>query len=100
KQRAVLALLALDAGRVVTLDRIVDVLWGDAAPERAEVSIRSYVSHLRRALAPHTDTDPIIEFRRPGYVLHLPPDAVDVVAFERRVEDARRRLDEGDPRAA
>jgi DNA-binding SARP family transcriptional activator len=72
KQRAVLALLALDAGRVVSVDRLVEGLWRDRPPEQASVSVRSYTSNLRRIL------DVPIENRRPGYVLVVDPSDVDV----------------------
>lgn len=43
KQRAIIAVLALEAGRLVPVDRLVDVVWGDRVPAQAEVSLRSYV---------------------------------------------------------
>ena len=49
KQRAVLAVLALEAGRVVSTDRLIDLLWGDDAP-RAGATLQTYVSNLRRIL--------------------------------------------------
>jgi DNA-binding SARP family transcriptional activator len=52
KQRAVLAILLLDAGRVVSLDRLVEELWGRQAPPQALASVQAYVSHLRRLLEP------------------------------------------------
>src|SRR5262245_4458070 len=53
KQRAVLAMLLIDANRVVPVDRIVDCLWGDDPPARAMGSLQAYVSNLRRALEPN-----------------------------------------------
>ena len=52
RQRALLTLLALNAGRTVPLEAVVDALWDKDAPDRAEVSVRSYVSNLRRVLEP------------------------------------------------
>ncbi len=52
RQRALLTLLALDAGRAVTLEAIIDALWDQDVSDRAEVSVRSYLSNLRRVLEP------------------------------------------------
>ena len=52
RQRALLAVLALEPRRVVPIDTLVDALWGDDPPARAEVSVRAYVSNLRRVLEP------------------------------------------------
>ena len=51
KQRALLGVLLLEPRTSVPIDRLVDMIWGDTAPSRAEVSIRGYASNLRRALA-------------------------------------------------
>jgi DNA-binding SARP family transcriptional activator len=51
KQRALLALLLLDAGRVVSVDRIVDALWGERPPRTAPTSLQNFVSHLRKTSA-------------------------------------------------
>jgi DNA-binding SARP family transcriptional activator len=50
KQRAVLAVLLLARGRVVSVDRLTDAVWGDDAPGSATASLQAYVSNLRRAL--------------------------------------------------
>ncbi|MDV9178707.1 winged helix-turn-helix domain-containing protein, partial [Streptomyces sp. W16] len=52
RQRAVLALLIAARGTVVPVDRIADALWRGAPPNRATVSLHTYVSHLRRSLEP------------------------------------------------
>jgi DNA-binding SARP family transcriptional activator len=61
KQRAVLALLLLDAGRVVSIDRLVDALWGEEPPRTAVTSLHIFVSQLRKALGPE-----ILETKPPG----------------------------------
>ena len=84
KQRAVLALLLLEPGRVVSLDRIVDAVWGDDPPNRPEVSVRGYVSNLRAARR-----DGVRLARRDGgYVADVDADDVDIHRFERLVERA------------
>ena len=50
KQRAVLAMLALEAGRTVSADRLVEGLWGEHAPPSAPKLVQGYVSQLRKAL--------------------------------------------------
>ncbi len=96
KQRAVLALLMLEPGSVVPLDRMIDRMWGDAPPPRAEVSVRGYVSNLRKALAAAGLESDAIEFRDRGYVLQVVPDVIDLHLFEKLVADARRREEVGD----
>jgi len=96
KQRAVLALLMLEPGSVVPLDRMIDRMWGGAPPPRAEVSVRGYVSNLRKALAAVGLGSDTIEFRDRGYVLQVVPDVVDLHVFENLVDDARRREGLGD----
>ena len=91
KQQAVLALLLLEPGRVVALDRIVDVLWDDDPPSRPEASVRGYVSNLRRAL----DGGATIGWRHGGYVIDADPDDVDLHRFERLVDRGDRALRAG-----
>lgn len=50
KQRALLAILMLDAGKVVSRDRLIDDLWHGDPPAAAEVTLRSHISRLRSAL--------------------------------------------------
>ena len=50
KQRAVLALLLLSANRVVSMERLIDELWGDAPPSTARTALQVYVAGLRKAL--------------------------------------------------
>ena len=69
KQRALLALLALRAGEVVSTDRLVDELWGGEPPKAAVGSLQNLVSELRKGLGPE-----LIATRAPGYVLTLDRD--------------------------
>ena len=54
KQRALLALLALNANRVVSVDRLVDALWGERPPATAPTALYGLVSSLRKLLEPDT----------------------------------------------
>src|SRR5919107_5978689 len=91
-QRAVLALLALEPGRVVSLDRLVDGLWGEAPPARAAATVQAYVSNLRRALEPgrrRGEPAGVLVGRPPGYLLQVEPADVDWLRFGELVERAR-----------
>lgn len=85
RQRALLALLALEPGRVVATDRLVDLLWGEGAPKTAMASLQNGVAQLRKVLGAD-----VLETRAPGYVLRIAPDQVDAHRFERALTDARR----------
>jgi DNA-binding SARP family transcriptional activator len=84
KQRAVLAMLALRVNQVVSTDFLIDGLWG-SPPAGATNVVQAYVSRLRKALQ---TTEPVgapmdIRRRRPGYLLELDAEMVDLHRFER-----------------
>jgi DNA-binding SARP family transcriptional activator len=85
RQRALLAILLLDAGRVVPTDRLIDQLWGERPPATATTSLHNAVSQLRRLLGAGA-----LETRAPGYVLHVERERIDAVRFERLLDEARR----------
>ena len=72
KQRAVLAHLLVRANQVVSVDSLIDGLWGEEPPDAARGTVQAYVSNLRRALGSAR-----IERHAPGYVLHVEDDEVD-----------------------
>jgi DNA-binding SARP family transcriptional activator len=83
KQRALLTILALARGQVVSVDRLIEELWGHDAPAHATSSLYSYMSNLRRILEPSRDVAPtVLVTSPPGYRLSLTPEELDVVAFE------------------
>jgi predicted ATPase/DNA-binding SARP family transcriptional activator len=84
KQRALLALLLLNANRVVPRARRVDELWGEQPPETAVGTVQVYVSRLRKLLP-----DGSLATRPSGYTLELEPDDLDLARFERLTADAR-----------
>jgi DNA-binding SARP family transcriptional activator len=84
KQRGVLALLLLDAGRVVAVDRLIDALWGENPPRTAVTSLQNFVSQLRKILGPE-----ILETKAPGYRLNVLPGELDLDRFRTMVEAAR-----------
>ena len=95
KQRALLAILLLHAGEIVPVDRLIDLLWGEHPPRTAAHSIQIYVSELRRSLESLTDRR-ILATRPPGYQLETDPETIDVVRFQRMVEEGARHLHGGD----
>jgi predicted ATPase/DNA-binding SARP family transcriptional activator len=96
RQRAVLALLVLEAGRVVPAGRLAEELWQGRPPPGAAKTLRSYMSRLRARL----DADATLEARGRGYVLTLEPDMVDAVRFERLVGAGQGLLSGGEAAAA
>lgn len=80
KQRAVLAALLLARGRVVSVDRLLDAVWGADVPAQATASLQAYVSNLRRALRDGNQASPIVR-QAPGYYLEAGPDDVDLTVF-------------------
>ena len=96
KQGALLAVLVLDAGQVVSSDRLVDELWGDAPPESAVKAVGVFVWRLKRAL-PGLRVEKVGR----GYRLDLDgTDRVDLHEFERLVAGGRVAAADGDPRRA
>lgn len=87
RQWCVLAALLLDANTAVTVDELVDRVWGGRPPQRAKETLYSYVSRLRAVLA--VDEAVQIARRSTGYELTVDPDAVDVHRFHRLVSAAR-----------
>jgi DNA-binding SARP family transcriptional activator len=84
KQRAVLAVLLLDAGRPVSTHQIVDAVWGEEPPENGANVVQKYVAGLRRVLEP--DRSPrtpgeLIALTDGGYVLRADPGALDAERF-------------------
>ena len=80
KPRLALALLALEVGRVVSVDALVEALWGDHPPAKALGTLQVNMSALRRALEV-PGTAPCLVNRPPGYVLDVAPETVDTVEF-------------------
>lgn len=84
KPRVLLATLLLDSGRIVGADQLVEVLWPDRPPRSAQANLRTYVSSLR--------TDLGAEYLRgdgSGYAIDVPDGALDLLAFEELVAQAR-----------
>ena len=91
KQRALLALLALQRGQPVSADRLIDVLWGDGQAANPANALQAQIGQLRRTLGPAA-----ILTTEAGYALTAGPDEVDVVRFERLVAKGQRLAADGE----
>ena len=85
KQRALLGVLLLHANETVSMARLVDELWGESPPATAENLVQGYVHALRKQLG-----DGVVETQSPGYRLRADAASLDLLEFERLVEEARR----------
>jgi DNA-binding SARP family transcriptional activator len=92
KQRAVLALLLVEAGRTVSAGRLAEDVWQGNPPPGAAKTLRSYVSRLRALLAP----DAALVTRGGGYAVTVQPDQVDAGLFERLAAAGHGAFDRGD----
>jgi ABC-type transport system substrate-binding protein/DNA-binding SARP family transcriptional activator len=99
KQRALLAILILNAGRAVSTAQLIDDLWGAQPPATADHTVEAYISRIRRLLRAEASGDLLLT-QPPGYLLRIDPDRVDAVWFQRRVAKGEAALDRGDAEAA
>ena len=96
KQRAALAILLLNANRVVSVERLADELYAGRPPATAVTQVQRQISELRTVLGSSSR----IDTRAPGYVIHVSPDQLDLTRFEQRVSDAASVSVHGDAHAA
>ena len=95
KPRALLGLLVLNRNRVVSVNDLVDELWGDDPPETATKALQGYVSQLRKALGSER-----LETKSPGYALRVDEGELDLDRFEAFARDGHERLARGDAEGA
>ena len=102
KRRALLALLLLHANETLTIDRLVDELWGEHPPATAARTLQAHVSRLRKALddGAGNGADSVIVTREHGYELKLDPERLDSHRFERLIAEGRSELAAGHPERA
>ena len=95
KRRALVAALALSGGRPVSVDALVDLLWGDSPPDGVAGTLQVYVSGLRRVIeperAPRAPATVLVTVE-PGYALALSEDDLDAARFDRAVSESHRLL--------
>ena len=98
KQRAVLAMLGLEANRAVTADRLIEGLWGDEPPASAAKMVQNYVWRLRSVLSAEGGAEIVTRGR--AYELRIDRELVDVCRLERLVSEASRAAAAGRPASA
>ena len=89
KQRALLALLALNRGAPVSADRLIDQLWGDRQPAKPANALQAQIGQLRRTLGSSS-----IVTSEAGYSLAVGPEDIDILRFEQLVAKGRRLMEE------
>ena len=95
RQRAVLAILLLHRGEVVSGERLIEELWGERAPATAAKVLQAYISRLRKAIG-----GDVLRTHGRGYVLSPAAGALDLDEFERLAADGRAALAAGDAAVA
>lgn len=95
KQRAVLAMLGLEANRTVSADHLIEGLWGERAPASAAKMVQNYIWRLRAVLGDAVDAEILTRGR--GYELRIDRDSVDAERFQRLVAEASRAGNGGAP---
>ena len=100
KARALVARLLMDRGLVVSVDRLVDSLWGDHDAGGAQIALRSTISRVRKRLRDAGAPADLIVTRAPGYLLDVPAQVTDARRFEELVTEGRLQLARRRPREA
>ncbi|MCX4970542.1 AfsR/SARP family transcriptional regulator [Streptomyces sp. NBC_00654] len=106
KPRQILALLALQAGRVVTVSTLMEEIWGEAVPRSAATTLQTYILQLRRKITaafpdrPGRGAKDVLVTRHGGYLLDISPGQVDAEEYARYASAGRAALDAHDDHAA
>jgi DNA-binding SARP family transcriptional activator len=106
KPRQILAMLALQADRVVTVPALMEEVWGQGIPRSAATTLQTYILQLRRRLAAalggdnYRDAKDVLVTVHGGYLLQVQPGQMDVLEFGHLVASGRAAWDAGDYRAA
>lgn len=88
KPKALIAALLLEPGRVVSVDRLVDLIWDDEPPKSAVALIHTYVSTMRRVFTSYGEPSVLVT-RPPGYALQVEPSDIDLEQFTESIRRAR-----------
>jgi DNA-binding SARP family transcriptional activator len=96
RRKALLAVLALRAGDIVSTDRLIEMVWGDSAPTTAAATLQNHISHLRGLLG----TRSAIVARPPGYQLSIASEATDVEVAQRLIREGEQATELSDRVAA
>jgi DNA-binding SARP family transcriptional activator len=97
RQVALLALLLIHANRALSVDRLIEELWGDAGGDGALKRLRVAITRLRHTLDPGGGRDEsVLRTVAGGYLLAVAPGELDAEVFEQQVQDGQRRLETGE----
>ena len=96
RPRALLALLALNAGRVMPAQRLIELLWGDDVPRSAANALQVHISTIRKVLEPRGQPYRTLLSDGSGYVLKIDPDQLDCAQFEQLVDQGHKALKRGE----
>src|SRR5581483_480468 len=94
KERVVLGILLLHAGELVSRERLIDDLWGEAPPPTARQAVNVYLSHLRKTLS--RDGDDPITTAAGGYRLQIEPEQLDASRMQLLLAGARACVSRGE----
>ena len=97
RERALLAILLIHAGEVVSADRLIEELWGSDLPGNPANALQVVVSRVRKALEAPGSPSPLVT-SKPGYVLDVRPEELDARRFGRLVAEARQAGPADQPR--
>jgi DNA-binding SARP family transcriptional activator len=100
KVRQVVALLLLNANKVVGLDHLIAELWDERPPKSAVTTTQTYIYQLRKLIADHRLDPPgreLLVTKASGYVLQVPAEDLDAVVFRQLVREGQQHLDAGRP---
>jgi DNA-binding SARP family transcriptional activator/tetratricopeptide (TPR) repeat protein len=92
QQKMLVCLLLLHANEVVSAERIIDALWGEAAPATARKALQVSISRLRQMLGTG-----VLETHSPGYLIRVQSGEFDVQRFEGLVAQGKHVLTAGEP---
>jgi DNA-binding SARP family transcriptional activator len=98
KWRSLLACLLIRPGQLVPTESLIDELWGESPPKRANNLVSIYVHRLRKVIDDAEGR--VLVYRAPGYLLRLSPGDLDMQEFESRVTEGRSKLAAADPKGA
>lgn len=102
KQRRIMALLAMNAGRMVTVSTLMEEVWGTAMPRSAPTTLHTYIVHLRRRLEQalagsiQSDAKKLLVTSGTGYIMDIHEDSVDAVRYGIRSAAGRQAVNDGD----
>jgi DNA-binding SARP family transcriptional activator len=106
KPRQVLALLALSAGRIVSVPTLIEELWGDRPPMSVRTTLQTYILQLRRLIdsalpvGSRVRAKDVLVTRFDGYLLDIAPEDVDVRVYEQLVDAGNRAIEDAEYEAA